>query len=104
MFVISAMTSDVWTQPSIQGTNYDRIFEDGSPHQIRLRTITLLATRTMRELRHGSSREVFSGNGSPRAHLFGSMVNVRSSMASPLVLSDGIIYTKPDQARVFSGS
>jgi len=87
----------------MQRTNYDRIFAGGSLLQIHLRAITLLATRTMRELRHGSLREVFLGNGSPQVHLFGSMVNVRSSAASPLVLSDGIVYRKPDQARVFSG-
>jgi hypothetical protein len=89
----------------MQRTNYDRIFAGGSLLQIHLRTITLLATRTMRELRHGSFREVFFGNGSPRVHLFGSMVNVRSSTVSPLVRSqaDGIMYSKPDQARVFSG-
>src|SRR6266851_8806258 len=87
----------VWAQPSMQRTNCDKIFAGGSLLQIHLRTITLLATRTMRELRHGSSREASSRNGSPRVHFFGSMVNVRSSTVSPLVRSDGIIFSKPDQ-------
>jgi hypothetical protein len=89
----------------MQRTNYERIFAGGSLHQIHLRTITLLAMRTMRELRHGSFREAFSENGSPRVHFFGSMVNICSSTLSPLVRSqaDGIMYSKPDQARVFSG-
>jgi hypothetical protein len=68
----------------MQRINYDRIFAGGSLHQIHLRTITLFATRTMMELRHGSFREVSSRNGSPRVHFFGSIVNVRSSTFSPL--------------------
>ena len=68
-------------QASLQGINYDRIFVNGSRHQIRLRTITLHIMLITREPRHGSSEAVFTRNGNQQLlnRCSGFMVNVRSS-------------------------
>jgi hypothetical protein len=67
-------------QASFQGINYDRIFVDGSRHQIRLLTITLRVMLITREPRHGSTEAVFTriGNQQILNHYSGFMENVRS--------------------------
>ena len=72
--------------PSLQEINYGRVFTDGYPHQIHLRTITSHAVPTTKEQRPGSSKEAFSRNGCPRVRFFGFMVNLRPSRFSPNAL------------------
>ena len=64
-----------------QGANCDRIFVDGSRHQIRLRTITLRVMLITKEQRHGSSEAVFTriGNQQVPNRSSGSMESVRLS-------------------------
>ena len=71
-------------QPSLQGINYDRIFVDGSPHQIRLRTITLHVMLITKEPPLGSSKAVFTGTGNQQVlnRSSGFMGNVRPSPTS----------------------
>jgi hypothetical protein len=61
-----------------QGISYDRIFVDGSRHQIHLRIIILRVTPIMKEPRPGFSREQHTRNGSQQvlSHYSGFMENV----------------------------
>jgi hypothetical protein len=70
-------------QASLQGINYDKIFADGSRHQIRLRIITLRAILITKEPRHGSSEAALTkiGNQQILSHYSGFMENVRLSPA-----------------------
>ena len=73
-------------QTSLQGINYDRIFVDGSHHQIRLRTITLHVMVITKEPPLGSSKAVFTEIGNPQQVLnrsSGFMGNVRPSPTPP---------------------
>jgi hypothetical protein len=73
--------SDLQTQTLLQGITYDRIFVDGSRHQIHPRTITLHVMLITRELQIGSFKGAFITNGNQQvlSRLFGSMENVRPS-------------------------
>src|SRR5882757_5010705 len=55
---------DRQAQLSLQGVNYDRIFVDGSRHQIHLPITISRVTPITRERRPGFSREGRIGNGS----------------------------------------
>jgi hypothetical protein len=72
---------DIQVQASLQVINYDRIFVDGSRHQIRLRTITLRVMLVTREPRHGSSEAIYItiGNQQLLNRSSGSTENVRLS-------------------------
>jgi len=66
----------------VQRNQLRQDFADGSVHRIPPQTITSRTVLTMRELRRGFFRVIFSKNGSPLVPFFGFTAN-------------------PDQARVF---
>ena len=70
---------DTWNvaQPSSQGINYDKIFVDGSPHQIPPRIITLPVVVITREPQHGSFKAAYIMNGNLHLRFSGSRENVR---------------------------
>ncbi len=69
--------SDIQAQAFLQGTNYDKIFVDGFPRQIRLRTITFRVLLIMKELQRGSFRAAYTRNGNQQVRSSGFMENVR---------------------------
>jgi hypothetical protein len=75
----TAFILDMQTQPFLQEINYDRIFVDGSRHQIHLRTTISHATPITRERRPGFSKEGRITNGSQLvpSRCSGLMENVR---------------------------
>ena len=75
---------------STQGINYDRIFVDGSPHQIHPRTITLRAALITREPQLGSRKEAYIVNGNQHLRFSGSMENVRCCPTPYQTLPDGL--------------
>ena len=70
---------DMQAQLFSQGVNYDRIFEDGSRHQIHLRITLSHATPITRERRAGFLKEahIKSGDQQLPSHYSGFMENVR---------------------------
>ena len=70
---------DTWNvaQLSSQGINYDSIFVDGSPHQIRPRIITLPVVLITRGPQLGSFKAAYIMNGDRHLRFSGSMENVR---------------------------
>jgi hypothetical protein len=80
---------DTWnvTQTSSQGINYEKIFVDGSPHQIHPRTITLPVVLITREPQLGSFKAACIMNGNPHLRFSGSMENV-SLRPAPYLTSD----------------
>ena len=80
-------------QPSSQGINCDKTFIDGSPHQIRPRTITLPVALITREPQLGSFKAVYLINGNPHLRFSGSMENVSLRPAFYLTSPDGISCT-----------
>jgi hypothetical protein len=82
---------DLQTQASLQGTNYDRTFADGSLHRIPPQTIISRAVLTMRELPRGFFKGIFSRNGSPLVPFFGFMANVCPSAAFDQAAPDRIL-------------
>ena len=68
----------VQTQASSQGTNYNRIFANGSLRQIRLLTTILHVVPIASKEPSGFSKEVSSPNGNPMGRFCGSTENVRS--------------------------
>ena len=69
---------DMQANPSLQGTNYDRTFVDGSLPRIPLLTTILPAPPIASKQQAGFSKEVSSPNGNPMARFCGSTENVRS--------------------------
>ena len=69
---------EILMQPSSQGTNYDRIFSDGSLRRIHLRTTTLRVVLTTREQRTGFSKAVSLPDGNLLVRFYGFTENVRS--------------------------
>jgi len=68
----------VQSQASLQGTNYDRTFANGSLHRIRLSTTILHVVPIASKERIGFSKEASSANGNPMGRFCGSTENVRS--------------------------
>jgi len=70
---------DMQAQSALQGINYDRIFVDGSRHQIRLQITISRVTPIMREPRPGFSKErrMRNGNQQVPSRYSGFMANVR---------------------------
>ena len=64
-------------QALLQGVNNDRTSAYGSPHQIRLRTITLRAMLITMGQQHGSFGAAFTMIGNQLDRFSGSMGNVR---------------------------
>ena len=78
---------------SFQGTNCERAFINGSPHQTRPQTITLRVIPITREQRHGSFKEAYSTNGWQRVRFSGSTENVYPIPISRTTLPDNIFYS-----------
>jgi hypothetical protein len=76
-------------QPSLQGTKYDRSFQNGSHLQIRLLTTTLRVALTTKETRSGFSKAVSSRNGNPLDLFYGFTENVCFPECSMLTIADG---------------
>ena len=91
----------------MQEIKYNRIFIDGSRHQIRLRTITLRVIFITREPQHGSSEAVFTrvGKQQPLNRLSGFMENVRPLSYSCLTRTplDSILFAQLALGRAFYG-
>ena len=77
-------------QLSLQGINCDSIFVDGSPHQIRPRTITLPVVLITREPHLGFFKAVYTMNGNRHLRFSGSMGNVSLYSIPHLTLPDDI--------------
>ena len=78
---------------SFQGTNCERAFIDGSPHQTRPQTITSRVIPIIREQQHGSFKEAYSRNGWQRVRFSGSTENVCPIPISRTTLPDNIFYS-----------
>ena len=77
-------------QKSSQGIKYDKIFVDGSPHQIHPRTITLPVALITREPQLGFFKAAYIRNGNRHLRFSGSMENVSLYFTPYLTSSDGI--------------
>ena len=80
---------DVQAQALLQKIKYDKIFVNGSPHQIPPRTITLRVMLITRGPQPGSFKAAYIMNGNRHLRFFGSMESVRPCSTPYSSLRDG---------------
>ena len=103
--VLSALTLllTVTAQRFSQGTNYDKNFPNGSLRLILLLTTTSRVALTIREMRSGFSKEVYTRNGNRLDRFCGFTENVCFSELSSLTAADDHLL-QPDPGKAYSGS
>src|SRR6267154_2930996 len=97
---------DKQAQLSSQEVSYDRIFVDGSRHQIHLRITISRVTPITRERQHGFSKERRTRSGSQQAQsrYSGFMGNVCPCPILPPDVPNNIPYLQLAPARAYFGS